>query len=215
MIAINKSAATPNGISAQQQAFVTMLPKIVEHARHAFRHHHAEARDDAVAEVVANAFAAYTRLVELDKSELAYPSALARFGVAQFRDGRRFGTSRNGNEVMSRYSQKKKDFRVRSLDRPEGKDAKWTEAVTVDTRSMPVDETVAFRLDFLAWLKQLTRRNRRVAEHLAVGNRGLDAAKKFRISTARISQLRDELAASWAAFRGDDVGVRRLDPAMA
>lgn len=213
MIAMDKCRSYD--VPTWHQKFLTMLPDIKKCARYAFRRLPAEARDEAVTEVVASAFVAFARLVELGKSELAHASVLARHAVAQFRDGRRVGRSRSVAEVLSSYSQKKKKFRVRSLDRPDGEDASWVDAVTSDTRRMPVDETVCFRLDFAEWLGQLTRRNRRVAEHLAVGNRAIDAARKFKLSAARVSQVRNELAASWAAFRSEDIGVRLLDPVVA
>jgi len=54
-----------------------------------------------------------------------------------------------------------------------------------------------------AWLKRLNRRNRRIAEELAAGNRPMDVARRFKISPARISQIRTECRRSWAAMHGD------------
>lgn len=67
-----------------------------------------EAREDATQEVIANALVASARLAQLGKSELAYPSVLARYAVAQFQDGRRLGNRRNVREVLSPYAQKRK-----------------------------------------------------------------------------------------------------------
>ena len=53
-----------------------------------------EAGVDAVQEVIANAAVANVRLVELEKTALAYPTVLARYGIAQVRDGRRVGARR-------------------------------------------------------------------------------------------------------------------------
>jgi hypothetical protein len=36
-----------------------------------------------------------------------------------------------------------------------------------------------------------------------LGNNATDAAKQFRVSLARISQLRRELQASWQEFQGE------------
>jgi hypothetical protein len=38
---------------------------------------------------------------------------------------------------------------------------------------------------------------------LALGNRTIDTAQRFRLSPGRIAQLRAELAASWRAFTGE------------
>ena len=51
-----------------------------------------------------------------------------------------------------------------------------------DTRTAPVPEIVTFRCDFADWLKRLNRRDRRIAETLALGNRTSDVAKRFNVS---------------------------------
>ncbi len=73
----------------------------------------------------------------------------------------------------------------------------------VGTRTAPVPNIVAFRVDFADWLANLSRRNRRIAESLALGNRPGEVAKKFKVCAGRISQLRNELAASWNEFTGE------------
>jgi FixJ family two-component response regulator len=65
------------------------------------------------------------------------------------------------------------------------------------------------RLDFDSWLSTLSNRDRRLAEKLAFGETTGAVARKFRISAARVSQLRGELCASWHRFVGElaEVGV--------
>jgi hypothetical protein len=82
----------------------------------------------------------------------------------------------------------------------------WREAVVEDTRSAPVPDVVSFRVDFADWLAQLSRRSRRMAEFLSLGNRTIDAARKFKVSPGRVSQVRGELAESWNVFQGEDQG---------
>ena len=86
-IASQPQSATP----AWHAGFLAMLPAIVNHAGITFRHLNPEARQDAVAECVANALVAYARLAELGKESLAYPTVLAIYAVRQYRDGRRVG----------------------------------------------------------------------------------------------------------------------------
>lgn len=74
--------------------------------------------------------------------------------------------------------------------------------LTETRRSTPAD-TAASRIDFAGWLRGLSRRNRRIAEALAAGHRTTDVARRFKVSPARISQLREEFRASWAAFHDD------------
>jgi DNA-directed RNA polymerase specialized sigma subunit len=68
------------------------------------------------------------------------------------------------------------------------------------------DEIARTRIDFSDWLDSLKRRDRKVAEVFAKGETTKTAAKRFKVSAGRISQLRREFAANWRAFLGDDPG---------
>ena len=122
-----------------------MLPVIRNYADSAFRHLDPEGREDAVHEVVANVVVAFARLVELGKSHLAYPTVLARYGVAQLREGRRVGNRLRISEVLSEYAQRKKGFAVDRLDRFDKESGEWIEAIVEDART-PVPDQVAFRI---------------------------------------------------------------------
>ena len=58
-------------------------------------------------------------------------------------------------------------------------------------------EVVRVRLDFAAWLKTLSKRDRKLALDLARGERTGDVARRYSLSDGRISQLRQELHLSW------------------
>ena len=195
--------------------FLKLLPAIVLHARVSFRHQDPEAKAEAIQNCIANATIAYARLYELGKVELAYPGPLARYAVAQTRQGRIVGTALNAQDVSSAYAPARKQIVVKRLDTYVPMENTWREAVIEDTRSSPVPDTVAFRVDFAHWLSRLSRRDRRVARFLALGHRTLDAARKFNVTQGRIAQLRRELAASWTAFREDAGSVARVDPVAA
>jgi transposase-like protein len=177
-----------------------MLPTIAAYARLAFRHHNPEARQEAVEECLANALVAYVRLVQLGKVSLAYPTVLARYAVAQVNDGRKVGGHLNVQEVLSPYCQRRKKITVERLDHFDEEENAWQEAVVQDTRTASVPDIVAFRCDFTDWLASLPRRDRRIAQSLAIGHGTSDVAKRFDVSAGRISQLRRELAKSWRAF---------------
>jgi len=55
-------------------------------------------------------------------------------------------------------------------------------------------------MDIRAWLETLTPRNRAIAALLAVGESTGETAKRFGLSSGRISQLRGELCESWEKF---------------
>jgi hypothetical protein len=182
-----------------------MLPIIATHARIAFGNHDPERREDLVQEAIANALVAFVRLVRLKKADLAYPTVLAKYAVAQINDGRRVGNRLNVRDVSSVYCQRRKKITMERLDHFDEDENIWREAVVVDTHSAPVPDIVAFRCDFAAWLKSLCRRDRRIAESLALGNRTGDVAKRFDVCAARVSQLRRELAESWREFVGEEL----------
>ncbi len=189
---------------AWHAGFLNMLPVIRDYARGAFGHLRAELRQDLIQEVIANAMVAYVRLFEQGKVALAFPTVLANFAIRQVRDHRRVGNRLNVKDVLSPYCQKHKGVVVQRLDVFDEEENAWKEAVVEDTRNAPVSDIVAFRVDFADWLKSLRRRDRRIAESLALGNRTGDVAQRFNVSAGRVSQLRRELAESWRAFVGDE-----------
>jgi DNA-binding NarL/FixJ family response regulator len=180
-----------------------MLPQILTHAKCAVSFLKPEARSEAVQEVAANACQAYARLVDLGKTDIAYPIALARYGVKQTRDHRKVGGHLNIKDVLRRYCQTRKGVIVEKLDKFDRAENAWEEVLVEDKTAGP-SEIASTRIDFSDWLASLTRRDRRIAESLAEGNRTADLARKFKISAGRISQLRRELAESWRKFVGDD-----------
>jgi hypothetical protein len=179
-----------------------MMPAIQAHAKLAFGHLGPEAREESVQGVVCNACAAFARLVELHKTDLAYPSTLARYGVAQVKEGRKVGCSLNINDITSEYCQRRKNMAVERLDTYDVDEDAWREIVLEDKHAGPA-ETAAARIDVGEWFRRMRPRQRRIAQALAVGERTKDVAKRFRLSPGRIAQLRREFCDAWLAFQGD------------
>ena len=197
MIAITEQQK-PASEAAHKELFLQFLPAIERYAGRAFTTLREQEREEAVAEVVANAFAAFQRLARRGKLDVAYPGALARFAVAQVRAGRRVGNKPNVRDVFSFLVQRRNGFRVESWQLV--KTDFWLAAVT-DNTVTEVPDQVAFRIDFPAWLAGLKRRDRELIEFLSLGHGTSDAAQRFRLTAARISQLRARLKASWQAFQ--------------
>ena len=128
--------------TAWHAQFLAMLPTIITHARISFRHFPPEAREEAAAECVANAFVAFARLVQLGKADIAYATPLARYAVAQVNDGRKVGGHLNVRDVMSSYCQQRKNVTVERIDHFDEEENAWQEAVVQDTRSAPVPDMV-------------------------------------------------------------------------
>jgi hypothetical protein len=187
---------------AWHNVFVEMIPAIGTHAKIAFAHLRPEARAEAIQEAICNACCAVARLAELDKLDLAYPTPLARYAVAQVRDGRKVGCKLNIRDVLSPYCQQRKKIVVERLDRYDADEGEWREALIEDKTAGP-SETAAARIDIGDWFATLPRKKRRIAEVLASGECTKKAARKFRVSAGRISQLRREFQESWAEYQGE------------
>ncbi len=192
------------------KVFLAMLPQILRIAGSACSQFGGEAREDFVQEVVANSLVAFVALVRRGKMDLAFPSVLSRYAVAQIREGRRVGNRLNVREVLSSYAQRQKGFRVESLDQFDEAEQAWTEAeqawteAVVEDKTAGPDDIARTRIDFSEWLSSLKRRDRRLAVFLARGESTQAAAKNFKVSNGRVSQLRRELAENWRQFVGDE-----------
>ena len=209
MIAPEKSKKRVAIQSNRQNHFLEMLPEIRRHALFAFRTLRAEAKEEAIAETIANAFVAYNRLIEQGKGSKIYPSVLTRYAVAQIRSGRKVGTSLNSNCVLSDAARQKHSLHIDRLDYC-AKCGEWFDFVVEDRRT-PVPEQAAFRCDFPGWLDTLSPQKRQIAEKLAVGDTTSEIAQKCKVSPGRISQIRRELENSWQEFHGELEDYPRTD----
>lgn len=100
-----------------------------------------------------------------------------------------------------------KGVRVDSLDHRDHNTDEWKEVVVEDRRAGPA-AVASTRIDFAAWLRSLCRRERKIATTLAQGESTGATAKRFKVSSGRISQIRAELKQSWQAFQAEsEVGA--------
>jgi hypothetical protein len=205
-------SAADNDVPEWHATFLAMLPAIRRFAWRAFHELSPQSRRDAVDEVVANALVAFARLVELEKTEMAYATPLASYAVKQVREGRQVGCRLNVRDVMSRYAQRQKGFNVGHLDRFDPEQNCWREILVEDQRATPAD-TAASRIDFAAWLRTLPGRHRKIAKVLATNETTLATAKRFGLSPTRISQIRHELYDAWREFQGEATFVGQAAPA--
>ncbi len=189
-------------IPAWHNRFLAILPTVLRQARIAFSSLDPERREDALAEVVANVFAAYARLAELGKEDLAYATPLARYAIRRYYDGRCVGSKFNSRDVSSKRCQRLQNIKMKSFHRFDPDDGRWREIVVEDRRATPADVAMT-RIDFAAWLATLTPRERSIAMKLAVGERTGTVAKLFGVSAGRVSQMRGELCQAWKVFVGD------------
>ena len=88
------------------------------------------------------------------------------------------------------YAQRRKEFEV-----------EWIDHMMPEDRTATPAEVATARIDIRAGLETLSRRNRAIANLLAVGKSTGETAERFGLSPGRISQLRGELRESWEKFQ--------------
>ena len=191
-------------LTVEHRHFLKMLPTITRVARQAFSNLDPEAKEEAVAEVIAAAFILFVGLARDGRESLAYPTVLAMYGVRRVRVGRQAATPQNVRDVSSLYCQLNKGFSLQRLDRYDRDESAWLEVVVEDRTTNPADVAAA-RIDIAAWFRSLPRRNRKIATTLATGETTGDVARMFKVSDGRISQLRRELRQSWMGFHGEPI----------
>jgi hypothetical protein len=185
-----------------QAGFLQMLPTLQRYARFAFRRLWREAREDAICETIANCLCAYRRLYKRNELHRAFASPLVRYAVAQYHVGRRVGTSWSSRDVYSTRARLEGGIEIHPLGTSSEQRDEWLECLT-DNRRTPVPDQAHFRIEFPRWLGTQTKRNRQIAETLALGYSTGEVARKFNLTPARVSQIRRELYQSWSEFTGE------------
>ena len=184
---------------APQEDFLKILPDVQQHAHSYFRHLGAEAREEAVAQATALAFATFRRLQERGKDPLAFSGKLARLAARQVQAGRSLGNHQSSTDIFSRATQRRWGFRVQSLARQRATDAEGWQQAAVDNTQTPPADAAAFRMDFRQWLASLSPRNRQLVDLLVLSHTPTYAARQLKVSRGRISQLRKAFARKWYA----------------
>ena len=196
-------------ISDWQSGFLQLLPAVQTHAQIRFRRLPAERREEAIQETIAAACVNYQLAAVQGKLDVVSPGPLADFAVRHVKTGRHVGGAQDGaRDVMSRVCQARHRVAVVRCDRHrvpaglhDGSDG-W-KMIAIADRKASIPEVAALRIDFSEWLKTLTRRDRRIVNVLAQGNRTMEVAERFRVTPGRISQLRGRFERSWRIFQGE------------
>lgn len=215
MVSPSFAVTTPKAAYLQAR-FLSLLPRIEKHACISFRDLKcAVKRDDCIAETVALCWKWFVSLAQQGKDAAGFASAMTFFAVRSVRSGRRMCGQEAVNDVFSPVAQQKRGFKVESLPTSNpisyetlyGTDGCRRQSVIEerlhDNTVTPVPEQAAFRVDFAAWLKTLTARERRIIRSMAKDERTSDLSRKFEVSQGRISQLRRAFAVGWKRYCGE------------
>ena len=198
--------------------FLTLLPKIEWCVAVYFRDVRcADRKQDCIAEAVALAWAWYCRLAQRGKDAADFITVLAGFAARAVACGRRVCGQERARDVLSPVAQRKYGFRVEPLPTstrvpieqlyatPRGQERldALEDCLRDNTQSAVIDQVV-FRLDFPAWRRTRTDRDRRVIDDLMIGSRTQEVAEKYGLTASRISQFRRAFFEDWAQFCGDE-----------
>jgi hypothetical protein len=184
--------------------FLALLPRLTRHARFHFRFWpcpHAKA--DAIAEAVALAWHWYLRLAERGKDPSLAAAGLIVFAVRAVTSGRRLCGRSKVRDVLSVAHRMWTSNGNRRLGRRLAAVIDFLEEILVDNRKSTVPDQAAFRSDFPAWCETRSRRDRRIIADLMKGERTMDVARKYHLTTSRVSQLRRDLHDDWKRFVGE------------
>jgi hypothetical protein len=198
--------------------FLKMLPRIELHGRIFFRNLRCQQeKTDAIAEMVALAWKWYVRLAQRGKDAADFVVAFCRFLGVAVKSGRKITGLEKAKDVMNPINQQRRGFKVERLpastlvsyeelySTPHGQERQdaFEERLRHNTIS-PVPEQVAFRIDWPAWMRTRTERDRRIINDLMNGERTFDVSRRYGISPGRVSQLRQEYHEDWLRFNGDN-----------
>jgi hypothetical protein len=182
--------------------FLTILPRLQTHGAIFFRHLWCpDQKADAIAEMVALAWQWYVRLAQQGTDAARFPGALAAYAARAVRSGRRLCGQEPAQEALSPRAQQRHHFTVARLPDCGTAASPYADALRDNTVS-PIPDQVAFRLDFQAWLRTRTGRDRRLIAALALSERSAAVAARFGLSPGRVSQLRREYREDWLRFCG-------------
>ncbi len=192
------------GASQFEATYLRLMPTVLRVARYHFRHVGCpDRRQDLVCEVLALCWLWHGRLAAQARDPAAFATVFAMTAARAVNSGRRLCGQEKARDALSPVCQRRREFTASPLPAGSNLDGILFDAALHDNHRSPVPDQVQFRLDFPAWLATLPGPKRRLVGRLAEGHRTKDLAGEFGLSEGRISQLRREFQAGYAAFCGD------------
>lgn len=206
-------------VGSVHDRFLALLPKIELHGKIFFRHLAPQNKEEALQEMRALAWKWFSRLTERGKDAAKFISTFSGFLARAIKCGRRIAGQEKVKDVMCQRTQQRQGFRVEPLSSTRTS----FEQLYADVRGQhehdafedrlrdntvtPVPEQAAFRIDWPAWLRTRSHRDRRVIGQLLEGQRGKDVGRKFGLTPPRVSQLRRAFKEDWERFGAEQTEV--------
>jgi DNA-binding NarL/FixJ family response regulator len=158
-----------------------VVPVVSLHAKLVFRGQHDA--DDKLSDAISVAWQAL-----LTAPQEASPQSLAVYACLRVKSGRQFRQSAKSIDGPNPRRHRKPKRNKADLGK-----------VLARERNNPA-ALATVKMDFTAWLPLLTQREHRYLEAFLSGETTKEIARRFRVSTARVSQVRRELWEHWKAF---------------
>lgn len=196
----------PASLDQARSDFVAAMPRLVRHGKVYFRHVRCKHKKaDCISEMLGLSWKWWTRLVQRGKNPNGFVSTLASFAARAVRSGRRVCGQERAKDTLSTTAQQRHGFTVSKLPDYATLNYNPLQEALADKTISPVPDQVIFRCDFPEWLRTHTRRDRAVVLEMAKGEKTNALARRFKISPARISQLRRLFHDSWEQFTSDEL----------
>jgi hypothetical protein len=189
-------------IRPEHTEFLALIPGLETWARIRFRSLNRTDREDAVADAIAYGYASFLALMERGKNPRDFPVAFSKYVVMAVGSGRAIGRKLSSRDVMSKHAHRRHSVTVHRFDDPLPRGDGWWSDMIADLRTHVADQA-AFAVDFPDWLGSLSDVKQEITRLLAHGHPATETAEMADVSTGRVSQIRRELAQSWAEFHGD------------
>ena len=216
---ITSISSIPANSQSLHETFLALLPKIETHAKISFRHIRcASTKADKVAEAVALAWNWFLRLHERGKDINDFRMVFTFLVVKAVKSGRRVTGTESIKDALSERAQRRHRFKVEALptstrashearfSKPHAQvEQDILEERLRDNVATPPPDAAAFRIDFPQWRSGQSERDRKLIDLLMLDTRTQDVAKKFAVSSGRVSQKRRQLHDDWQRFHGEDV----------
>jgi len=194
----------PTSIEELQAAFITLLPKIEYTVRVRLRHIAcSDRRADLACEAIAMCWKWYIGLAQKGRSPAEFLYTFAALAARAALSGRRLCGCEKARDALSPLCQRMRSFTVSPLPDTFGLIGNMFGEALIDNTQTPVPDQVQFRLDFPRWRDSLGERSRILMDAMVEGHSGNELATVFRVTRARISQVRRELQEGWQSFCGD------------
>lgn len=197
--------------------FLELMPKLETHARISFGFLRCpNEREDRIQESLALGWRCFLRLNERDKDVNQFLVSFCRLVVRAVKAGRRVCGMHKSKDVFNPVAQQRFGFQVGRLPKsnrcshdalyshPDGQKLHDAfEERFQDNTQTPVVDQVIFRIDWPAFYRTLSARDRRLTNFLGLGNCNKLAARIFQLSPGRVSQLRQQWFREWRLFQGE------------